>query len=192
MPVAHEVSISREVFHWIAFPHRVIAFDIIQGLVFEHKVTTIDPTFAILAFFVKVGDLIPGEADTAETSRRADSRDRSQPAVTIVEFYQSRDIEIRDSVAVSQHERLVFVQPLLQALDATPGLSVKAGVDEMDFPVGVFAVMKDGFTGGQIDRNIVVERKEVEKVVFDNFLLVSKRDNEFIETMSAVGVHDVP
>jgi hypothetical protein len=109
-----------------------------------------------------------------------------------VEFYQSRDIEIRDSVAVSQHERLVFVQPLLQALDATPGLSVKAGVDEMDFPVGVFAVMKDGFTGGQIDRNIVVERKEVEKVVFDNFLLVSKRDNEFIETMSAVGVHDVP
>src|SRR5215475_2365138 len=72
--VAHDMPISCEVFHRIAFPNRVIAIDIVQSLVIEHKVAAIDPAFAILLLFVKVRHLISAKTDAPEPSRRTNRR----------------------------------------------------------------------------------------------------------------------
>src|SRR5688572_20449417 len=79
-----------------------------------------------------------------------------------------------------------------QALQATSGLRFVAGVDQVDEPGRLLAPMSLRLAGAQIDRDIVVEREEVEEVLLDDFALVAEGDDEFLEPVSRVQVEKVP
>ena len=44
--------------------------------------------------------------------------------------------------------------------------------------------MKARFAGGKIQRDIIVQRVEIEEIFLDNFLFITKSDDEFIDVMA--------
>ena len=71
---------------------------------------------------------------------------------------------------------------------------VESGVDEADFPVGFIvrhAVFGDALAA-QLDREVAVEQVVVDEVIFDHLALVAQAQDEVVEAVRGVHLHDVP
>src|SRR5574340_93780 len=96
-----------------------------------------------------------------------------------VKLEQVLDVQVRNAIAIGKHERFIIAQPALEPLQPSPGLRVQAGIYKVDFPLGLIASIADrGFPGGQVDRDVVVERVEVQELLLDRFALVPQGDNK--------------
>src|SRR5215831_8232667 len=62
----------------------------------------------------------------------------------------------------------------------------------MDFPPRLPLSVNLAAAVGEVDREIVVQRVEVEEVLLDLLALVAERDHELSETLARVDVEDVP
>ena len=110
----------------------------------------------------------------------------------MMERLQSRDIEVCDAVTVGKHEGLVVLEPLLHALQTPTCLGVQPGVNQVHFPGEVVSPVDNGLPCRQIDSEIVIDGIKVQKVFFNNFRLIPKRNDELMDAVRGIDVHDVP
>ncbi len=102
--VGHQLTIGRQAFQGLTFQHAFVAFQIIENAALEHKETGAGPSLR-LRFFGEVRYTIVGvQLRNAEARDRAHSGDGRQFSVRAMEFEQCADIDIRQPVAVGQHE----------------------------------------------------------------------------------------
>ena len=87
-------------------------------------------------------------------------------AVGAVEGEQRRDVDVGDAVAVGQQERLA-AEVAGDALDASAGLRVGAGVDERDAPGLDLAVVDLHAALLQVERDVRVVQDVVGEVLLD-------------------------
>src|SRR5690606_27916930 len=64
--------------------------------------------------------------------------------------------------------------------------------DEVHLPLWLIAVVDGCVTGGQVYRDVVVDRVEVEEVVLDDLTLVAQCDDELVHAAGLEDLHDVP
>src|SRR5690242_5181802 len=67
-----------------------------------------------------------------------------------------------------------------------------ASVDQVNEPWRLLAVVHLRIARTEVDRDVVVEREEVEEVLLDNFALVAEGDDEFLEPVRGVQVEQMP
>ena len=108
-----------------------------------------------------------------------------------VELDQLAAADVGDAVAVGEHERAV-AEPGLEPLDPTARLRRDAGVDEVDLPVLVAAVVDVDLPAADVDREVVPQVVVVEEVVLHDLGPVAERDDEVAEAVARVDLHDVP
>src|SRR4029434_9216943 len=108
-------AVGRETLQRITLPQRVVAVDIVDGASIENEEAAIDPPFAGLRLPHDLSATRTFEDDPAEARRRAYRRHRGELSMRLVEAQQRADIEVRNTVAVGHHERLVFAQPPREA-----------------------------------------------------------------------------
>src|ERR671919_977041 len=206
VPVAegHELAVLGEALERRQLPfRRVVVVDVIEDPGLEDEEASVDPSFAdlwsVLARELWLLDesnhLVFVHLDFAEARRWVDDRHRGEPTVRSVEREQLREIHVRDTVAVRQHERLV-PEVRREPLDPCTGVGVEPRFDEVDLPRFRYAA------GGSSDRYAAVVHVDgqvgigvgvvVDDVTLDVFTLVPECDREMVETMPQVMAHDVP
>ena len=67
MPIAHQLTISRELQDRIPLPHSLIAVNVIDGLGLKDIETTVDPAFLAMRFFLEVNDVIVIEHEPSKS-----------------------------------------------------------------------------------------------------------------------------
>ena len=104
---------------------------------------------------------------------------------------QVSHVDVAHSVAVGDHER-ARVEPALQSLDAAAGIGVVPGFDQVHQPVVALLAVRVDLASGQVDRDVAVDGVVVEKVALDRVALIAQRDDELLEAVVRVVLHDVP
>src|SRR5437660_12454817 len=99
-----------------------------------------------------------------------------------MELQQGRKINVRDAVAIRQHEGLVS-QPRCQPFEATTSDGLEAGIHEMDSPGIVRTIVDRNVTGFDGNAQISGQSMVVQEVALDDIALVSQSDDELIETL---------
>lgn len=120
-------------------------------------------------------------------------RQRSNLPVGSVVGHQIGDIHIAHAVVVGHQEGLM-AHIGLNALDATAGHGVQAGIHHRDLP-GFQVGGVNGhcaITMREIKGHIAVVQEVVGKPFLDDMLLVARTDDELIVTVIGVFLHDVP
>src|SRR5215469_9322691 len=137
------------------------------------------------------------ELEAAEARRRPHGGHCRNAAVTAMELQQIGQVYVGDSVPPRQHEGTV-AEMRRQPLDASAGVGLLPGVDEVDEPVlgaavAVFAVAVP-LHGAGLERHAQVgrERAVVGHVALDALALVTERDHELLKAVGRVMHHDVP
>ena len=177
----------------LALPDRLVAVDVVEHLRLEHEEAAVDPALADLRLLGELGDAVAVEDEPAEARRRPHGGHRRQLAVGAVERDELGDVDVGDAVAVGEHERLVAASQRLEPLDAPARLRLDAGVDEVDPPVS--RARRRGTStcpAADVDREVVAQVVVVEEVVLDDLGPVAERDDELVEAVARVDLHDVP
>ena len=120
------------------------------------------------------------------------SRQRSDLPMRAMKLNQLCDIDIADAVAVGHHEGLiadVFPDPP----NTRAGHRMEAGIHDRNPPRLRMLIVNDGAAAL---RKVKCDIRRVEEVVgkplLDHVLLITCTDDELIETIVAVFLHDVP
>ena len=79
-------------------------------------------------------------------------------------------IDVCHAIAVREQERLVFPRPVAQTLQSPARLSVEARIDQVHAPRQALPVVHAGLSGREIDRQVVVDGREIEEVSPDHLL----------------------
>src|SRR5262245_21747213 len=108
-----------------------------------------------------------------------------------MECQEGFEIDVTDTIAISQHEGVVL-QQRLESQEAPAGQSFETSFDQVDLPVASRLAMRCNLSGGKIDGQTAVQSLEIEEVTLDHLALVAKRDDEFTETLFSIYLHDVP
>lgn len=111
----------------------------------------------------------------------------------LVERKQLVDVQVRHAVAIGQHEGLV-PDIVTHPLDAATCHGVQARVHHRDLP-GLGGVVVDRHIAaaiGEVVCNVRGVQEVVREVLLDDMLLVARADDELVEAVVAVQLHDVP
>src|SRR5215831_8548269 len=140
--IGGEFPFGRKFYHWPPLPAGRVAFDVFEDTRLQHKKGPIDPAFAVRWFFPKRADLRAIELEITEPAGGADRRYSGEFAVRAMKCKEARQIDIRQTVAPSQHECRIADMGR-QPLDAAAGFGEWSSVDEMDDPVRFAAPFVD-------------------------------------------------
>ena len=147
--------------------------------------------FADLRLLGELGDAVAVEHQTAEARRWAHGGDRRELAVRPVELEQRRQIHVGHAVAVGEHERLVAER--LRSRYTRPPVMLAAPVSTRWTTHGSHSLLSAVTSPvAQVDGQIPEERIVVEEVALDHLALVAERDDELVEAVLRVVLHDVP
>ena len=110
-----------------------------------------------------------------------------------VEGHLLPDVHIGDTVAVGQQEGLIF-QVFPHPLDPAAGHGGKAGVHHGDLPALGIVPVDDHLVSavGEVEGDVRGVQKIVRKIFLDDMLLVARADDEFVEAVGGIELHDVP
>src|ERR1035438_741809 len=111
--------------------------------------------------------------------------------MTAVECHQSLNVDISDTVAVSDHEGSVSDQPF-HASQAPASKGVQSGINQADLPVRSRGICSPHRTILQVQEKIAVVKMIVSKVFFDDLAFVSAGDQEVLVALAGIDAHDVP
>src|SRR5450759_5639445 len=108
MPVRHQFAISRKAFKGPAFQHAVVAltFQIIQNFAVEYKKAGVYPSIRLRFFREMRHAAIGFNVYYSETRYRAYGGQGRQFAVGTVKREEGGNVDIRQPVAIRQHESL--------------------------------------------------------------------------------------
>jgi hypothetical protein len=151
VPVTHELTVADKPLYRRPFPYRRVVVNIVYDFRAEDEIPAVDPAFGGFRLFIKFSNSVSVEADSSETGRRTDGSHCGELSMHPVEFQKPRDVYIGDSVAVSEHEDRIVLDPFFQPFETPSGLDIQAGVYDVDGPVGLIASVDFCLTCKQVD-----------------------------------------
>src|SRR5215469_6731423 len=105
-----------------------------------------------------------------------------------------KQIGISHAVAI-RHREVLRVAKISRcgSGEASPGHGERASVSESHAPIlGVIDLVNSYVVGIQINREVAVHRRIVEKIRFNDFSLITKAQDESLKAIVRIGAHDVP
>src|ERR1035437_8550745 len=195
MPVGHQFAIRRQALEGPAFQHAVITltFQIFQDLSVEYKEAGVDPSIR-LRFFREMRHPATGfNVHYSETRYRAYGGPGRQFAVGTVKLEEGGNVDIRQPVAIRQHESL-GVQVACNSPQPASGhrLLPRLGETNLEVLLGMLIVKTNRIFSSEADREIVIHRLIIEEVLLDHVAPVPQTKHEVAETVMREQFHDVP
>jgi hypothetical protein len=71
-------------------------------------------------------------------------------------------------------------------------LGVQSGVNQVHGPRQLIVPMHDGFPCREVDGEIIIDGIKVQKILFNDFCFIPQRNDEFIDALRSIDIHDVP
>src|SRR5665213_2617043 len=182
---------EREPLERLAFPHRVVAVDVVEDAGREHEVAAVDPGAVPVRLLVERDDLLFLQSHRAEASGRLHRRHRRQGAGGTMVLDHRAHVDVGETVAVGEAERFV-ADVVAHPQQPAAGHRVVAGVDQGHRP---------RFDGTVVDAHRALAHVEgdvrrVERVIgeelLDDVALVSAADDEVVDAVGRIRLHDMP
>jgi hypothetical protein len=108
-----------------------------------------------------------------------------------VELHELGQVHVREAVAVREAE-VLSPEVVLHALQSPAGLRLLAGVDQRHLPrLGVTVVDLDAVLR-EVDGHVGRVDEVVREVLLDDVALVAQADDELVDPMRRVDLHQVP
>lgn len=171
----------------------MVAINIIQHLGGEGEETAVDEQVQVLGLFPEalhgVGAL---KLEHAEPFSRFDRGERGQLAVGLVELDQRLQIHVGNAVAVGHEEAFLPFQVFPNFLQPPAGRGFLAGVHQCHFPRFGKGLVPGDLVVPEIYGQIGHMEVVVGEVFLDDFPFVAQADDEFIESVAGITLHDVP
>src|SRR6185503_13242521 len=185
-----ELAISGQGFQGINLQTAVIVLKITKNPGLADQEATVNPAFADLRFLGEIRNHIPVEDQTAEPCRGPDCRNSCYLPVGPMELEQVVEINIADSIAVSEHEGTI-TEERFESFETSARIGLLSGVLEMNNPVFRFILSVDP-TAGKVDTHAAVKQMKIHEEAFDDFTTISQGDEKLFQTELSVVLHDVP
>lgn len=190
MEIRDELAVGGQLLH--RFPSPVdVAGDVVEDLRLQDEVTTVDPALGHLRFLVESFDERAVQAELPEPSTWVNCCDGGQPLAASVELDECRQIDVGNTVTVGHHERRV-TEVVAHLEQATSSLTVQPRIDDGHLPGLCLGSMMLDRARGEVDRDVVDTLDCLCEVSLDDLALVPGADDELVEAVMAVVLHDVP
>src|SRR5207249_2986385 len=110
-------------------------------------------------------------------------RYRHQASVRTMEIYKRANVDIRNAVAIGKTERLI---PNIGSdpLDPPAGHRIETGIDESDSPALVWITVKIDPVLAEVDGDVIVLGKVIDKIGLDHVALVTAANDKLIKSRS--------
>ena len=145
-----------------------------------------------LGLFGEAQHLVALQLENAEAAGRQHGRDGGELAVLLVEVNRRADVDVGNAVAIGQAEGFLVCNPVDHALQAPAGHRRLAGVNQGDAPVFSFVAVSDHLGIRHIEGYVRHVQRVVREELLDHVALVAEADDEIIDAMSTVHLHDMP
>lgn len=165
-----------------------------EELALEEEVTAVDPVIGEVGFLGEFLNERPVGLEFTESRGWVDAEDGSDSLVFKMEGVFVGEVGVGEAIAVGDGESCGVGEVTGGgACDARARHGQFAGVGKRDGPV---LVMVDGVHGEviglELDREVGVHGGVVQKIGFDDFRLIAAAQNELLESMVGIGLHDMP
>ena len=192
--VAHQLALGGQRPHGLLLEHAVVAVQVVEYRRLQHHVARVDRG-AVCGLLLPEGadGIVLADVQYALLLGLVHRGEGGDPAVGAVEIQQFTDVHVAHAVAVGEHEGLV-PDVFLHPLDAPAGHGMEAGVDHGDAP-GLTALRQHSellFAAGKIELHIALAEKVVCEPLLDDVLFIPGADDEIVEAVMAVFLHDMP
>src|SRR4030095_694647 len=104
---------------------------------------------------------------------------------------QVLQIDITDTIAVSQHKRLI-TKPLLQPFKTPTSVCFLARILQMDDPILTLSVLPFHATACEVNTEASTQVMVIHEEPFDDFPPVAQRNVKLFKSVVSVVLHDVP
>src|SRR5712692_7209262 len=193
MTIGGELSFTGQRFHGLTFPDGGLVCNVVHRARFQNKESPVDPARTALRLFLETGDssLFVLEAKGAKPAWRLHRRQCGQGALLAMEGNQVLDVEVAHAIPVGEAEGVV-ADVAAHALEPASGHRGFAGIDQRNLP-GLHAVVEDlHFVVLHVEGHVGHVEEVVGEVLFDEITLVAAADNEVIDPVEGVQLHDMP
>ena len=112
--------------------------------------------------------------------------------MTPVEPDEVGDVDVGDTIAICEAERVVPVQIMLDGFQAPTGLSFGASFDERNSPRLAAGMVNLQVIFTQVYRNICGMKKIIREVFLNHIAFVPKTYDEIVDPSSGINLHNVP
>ena len=110
----------------------------------------------------------------------------------LVELYDLADIDITDTIAI-RHAECLISNISLNPLDSAPRKRSFPRIDDGHAPrLRVLLVHHDMMPPCKVKRNIARIKEVIVEPFLDDFLLISSTDDEVIDAIGGIFLHDMP
>lgn len=189
--IGGELAFVGQALHGFALPDGGVAIDVVDDLGGEDEEAAVDPGAVAVGLFLEAGDLGFRQVEGAKAAGGLGGGQGGQFALFTVEGDQGGDIDVADAVTVGEAE-IVTVKVGANALEAPPRHGLFPGVDQGHAP-GLRMLFVDlHAVGAQVEGHVGHVQEVVGEVFLDDIALVATADDEVLDAMGRVELHDVP
>jgi hypothetical protein len=190
--VRGELALLGEGDEHLRLPPVVVAGDQVERGRLDHEVPAVDRRHLLRVLLEHGADPSTVELEDAEPRGRAHRGHRRQQTLLAVEVDDGADVDVGHAVPVGQAERLARCQVPRGTEDATRGHRALAGVRDRHLPPERRARVVLSDAGVEVERDVGVVEREVREVLLELIAAVSGADDELVDPVVRIGVHDVP
>src|SRR3989344_282509 len=192
MAIGVQLAISGRGFQRFPLQHSVIAGNQVQETWRHYEKTAVYPILAELGLFHETGYFSAcSHLEFSVARGGVNGGHRRESAVLVVEVSQCAQVNVRNAIAIGQHECFIS-QVRLKPLDATSSHGVVPGIDQCNLPVDGLAFMILHVSIREVNAEICIAGMVMQEVVLDHVALVSQGDYEILEALGGIKMKDVP
>ena len=188
-----ELAFQGQTFHGLSLPDGGVAFDVVDDLGGEDEEAAVDPGAVAVGLFLEASDLVLAvvQIERAEAAWWLGGGEGGEFALFPVEGDQGRDVDVADAIAIGE-AKVVAVEIRADALEATAGHGLLAGIHQGHAPGLRMLFMYLHAVGPQVEGDIGHVQEVVGEVFLDHIALVAAADDEVLNAVGGVELHDVP
>ena len=195
MAISHHLSLRGKPLQWATLKNDgvISCGNIVKHLWLTDKIAGVHPVAVSVGFLLE-GIHLAGFQVQVQGSKLAHgliSRYGDEATRPLMRLDGVGYVEVGHSIAVGQ-EKAFPVHELLHPLQPAARLGMQAGIYHGDPPVlGIILQYLHGIIL-QVDRHVAIVTEIVGEIFLDDILLIATADNEVVDAIVAVGLHDMP
>ena len=196
MQIGAEFAVGGDALHGLLFEHhaRIVGEIGEDFAATDHEAAVDEAAFGLRLFVEAFDRVVLAQGQFAESPRRMHGGNGADFLRGLVLPDDGGDVDVADAVAVGEKKGVVIAEVFLDLADAGGGHGLLAGVGEGDGPVflAMVRVKFHGGLGAEAQRGVARVPQVIAEVVLDHLALVAQAEDEVLEPVVRVNLHDVP
>ena len=176
----------------VLLPERLIVGDVVDHIWGQHKETTVNHAAIALGFFSKAVDLVSCHVEGTKATRWNSRSQSGLNVLCLVERNELGDVYVTHAIPVGEAKNVLVLEVGRHTLQPSTGHGVVTGIDQGDLPWLRIALVNFHHILLHIEGYIGCVEEVVGEVLLDYVTLVATANNEVVDAVGGVGLHNVP